>query len=107
MLDKVTDDNFFEKVIKSNKPVVVDFFSSTCEPCKELMPTMEKLAEEYKEKVKFAALRVESNQKIPLNFGIMSVPTVLFFKEGKILEQLIGVATESKIKEVIDNKLIS
>ncbi len=105
-LDKVNDDNFFQEVIKSNKPAVVDFFSSTCGPCKELMPVLEELKEEYNQKVKFTALKVESNQKIPQNFGIMGVPTILFFKDGKILEQTSGLVTKEKIKDIIDNKLL-
>ncbi len=106
MLDKVNDDNFFDKVVKSDKSVVVDFFSTSCGPCMQLVPIIEKVAKEYKDKVKFAGLRVENNQKIPQNFGIMAIPTLLFFKDGKVIEQITGLTTAEKIKEIIDEKLI-
>lgn len=101
---EVKDNNFFQEVIKSDKPVVVDFYASWCNPCKLLMPELEELSKNYEGKVKFVKISVEDSPKNAGNFGIMSVPNILLFSNGKIVEQLAGGAAIEKIKEAINEK---
>lgn len=101
----ITDKNFREEVLKSNLPVLVDFWAPWCAPCKILAPIVEKLAIEYLDKLKIGKLNVDENRGIPTQYTIMSIPTIMFFKNGKVVDQLIGALTiqqlRNKIEEII------
>jgi len=85
-----TDDNFDEEVIKSELPVLVDFWAEWCGPCRMLGPTIEALADEYTGRVKVFKMDVDSNPNTPPKFHVRGIPTVILFKGGKVVEQLVG-----------------
>ena len=87
----ITDATFEEVVLKSDKPVVVDFWAAWCGPCKLLGPTIEELHKEMGDKVKIGKVNVDENQALAAAYGIMSIPTVIILKGGKIVEQFIGM----------------
>ena len=101
----LTDNNFNDEVIKSTIPVLVDFWGSSCGPCKALAPIIEELAQEIEGKLKIGKLNIEENTETPGQFGVMSVPTLAFFKEGKVVKTLVGVKGRDEIKKVIEEIL--
>lgn len=102
---EVTDSTFETEVANSSQPVVVDFWAVWCGPCKMIAPIMEEFASEYNGKVKIAKVDVDNNPNIAVKFGIRSIPTVLFFKDGKVVDQVIGAYPKSHFQEKL-KKLI-
>jgi len=102
----LTDQNFEKEVLKANSPVMVDFWASWCFPCKMAAPVIEELSEEYKGKLKVGKLDVDKNPQTTQKYGIMSIPTVIFFKDGKEVKREIGFpgkgGYEKLIKEVMN-----
>ncbi len=102
---KVTDDNFQEEVLNSDKPVLVDFWAEWCMPCLMLTPIIDELHKEYEGKIKVGKLNVDENRATASQYGVMSIPTVKLFKDGKIVKEFIGVQPkqvyEQAIKEVL------
>ena len=101
----LTDNNFKKEVLESQLPVLVDFWASWCGPCKMITPIIEELAKEYHGKIKVAKLNVEESPKVATQYAIMSVPTLIFFKNGKVMEQAAGVLNKSEIKHKIEAHL--
>ncbi len=99
------DNSNFEEVINSNENVVVDFWAEWCGPCKILAPIIDELAKEYTGKVVFAKLNVDEAQNIAIDYGISAIPTLIFFKNGKPVDALIGVFPKVEIKKWIDRIL--
>ena len=99
---EITDDNFETEVIKSDKPVLIDFWAVWCGPCKLIAPIVEELSTEYEGKVKIGKLDVDSNQQTSIKFGVRSIPTLLLFKDGKLEDTIIGAVPKSKIVEKLD-----
>jgi len=98
----VSEQTFDEQVLKSNIPVVVDFWAEWCAPCKLLEPVVEQLAEEYDQRVKFAKIDVDSNPSVSMKYGIRSIPTLLIFKNGEAVDQLIGAVPRKNISDKIN-----
>ena len=98
----VTDDTFESEVIQSDNPVVVDFWAEWCGPCKAIAPVVDELAEEYDGRVKFAKVDVDSNPNTPQKFGIKGIPTLLIFKDGDKVGQLVGAAPKAKLVQSIE-----
>jgi thioredoxin 1 len=94
----VTDSTFDEEVIKSEVPVLVDFWADWCAPCKMIAPIVEDLAEEYDGKVKFAKMDVDSNPKTPMTFGIRGIPTLIVFNGGSAVDQIVGAVPKGVLK---------
>ena len=94
-----TDENFRREVLESNEPVLVDFWASWCGPCRVLGPVVEELAAEYEGKVKIGKLNVDENPASAQQFGIRSIPTVLFFENGKVVDQSIGAVPKGALAE--------
>ena len=101
----VTDQNFQEEVLKSETPVLVDFWAPWCTPCKIIGPIVDELAQEYQGKVKVLKMNVDENQK-PSEFGVMSIPTLMLFKGGQPVDSIIGAQSKDAIKGKMD-KVIS
>jgi len=104
-LPEVTDSNFDEEVRRSSIPVIVDFWAPWCGPCKIVQPVLHRLAEKYQGKVKFVSMNVDQHKATPSEFAIRSIPTLLFFKEGIIKNQMIGAQSEESIDKVVKNLL--
>jgi thioredoxin 1 len=100
-----TDGNFEAEALKSDLPVVVDFWAAWCGPCRMIAPIMEELAGEYDGKVKIGKLDVDENQQTAIKYGVRSIPTVLLFKGGEVKETIIGAVPKTMFVEKI-NKLI-
>ena len=98
---------FEQSVIQSDKPVLVDFWAEWCQPCKMLAPTVEELAGEYEDKILVGKLNVDDNPSIATQFGIRGIPTLLFFKGGKVVQQMVGVKSKAEIKKVIEKDLLA
>ena len=98
MAIEVNDSNFEQEVLKSDLPVVVDFWAPWCGPCKMMGPVIDKLSEELKGKVKFCKLNVDENPESARSYQVMSIPLLLFFKDGKPMDQSLGAVPDSVIK---------
>lgn len=97
----VTDSNFKEEVLENKGLVLVDFWAPWCGPCRMIGPTIEALAEEQKDTVKVCKMNVDEEREIAGGYGIMSIPTVMLFKDGEIVETMIGLQDKSTFEEVI------
>jgi len=97
-----TDANFQEEVVKSDKLTVVDFWAEWCAPCRMIGPVVEELAGEYAGKVGVGKVNVDENNKVATQYSIRSIPTILFFKGGEIVQQVVGVRSKAELQEIID-----
>ena len=101
----ISDDTFEEEVLKSELPVLVDFWAVWCAPCKMIVPTLEHLAQNYKERLKVFKMNIDENMKISAKFGIRSIPTLLLFKGGELKETIVGALPQNKIVDVISKHI--
>ena len=101
----VSDGNFEEEVLKSSLAVLVDFWAEWCMPCRMIAPTVENIAQTYKDKLKVAKMNVDENMKTPAKYGIRGIPTLLLFKAGELKETMVGVQPRDKIVEIISKHL--
>ena len=99
---EVTDDSFASEVLNSELPVLVDFWAEWCGPCKMVSPIVEELSNEYNGKVKVAKLDVDSNPQTATNYGIRGIPTLLMFKDGSAVDQIVGAVPKTQIAERLD-----
>lgn len=97
-----TDDNFESEVLSSEVPVVVDLWAPWCGPCQKLTPIMEELASEYGDKVKIGKLNIDDNPQTASKYGVMSIPTVFFVKNGEIADTQVGLLPKEPLKTKID-----
>jgi len=97
-----TDSNFEQEVLKSNEPVLVDFWAEWCMPCRMLAPTIEKIAKDYVGKVKVGKVDTDANRDISIKYGISAIPTVILFKNGEVAQKFVGLRQEKDFKEAID-----
>jgi len=104
-LNQLTDITFECEVLNSDLPVVVDFWADWCQPCLRLADVLEEVSLEYLTRAKFYGMNVDENQKVPIEYIVKSVPTLLFFKDGQVVECLVGNQTKDKVRSVL-NKLL-
>jgi thioredoxin 1 len=102
---EIDDITFDAEVLKSDKPVLIDFWAPWCGPCRAISPLVEDLAGEFGDKIKFVKCNVDDNPITPGKYGIRSIPTLMFFKNGNVVDQVIGIVARSKIEGMI-NKLL-
>ena len=100
-----TDANFKKEVLESDLPVLVDFWAAWCTPCKVIAPHIEDLAKEYAGKMKMGKVDVDVNSKVATQYGIMSIPTIIFLKNGKVMNQLVGALSKLDLKRKIEENL--
>lgn len=105
MAVEITDANFEEKVLQSDKPVMVDFWATWCGPCKMVGPIIEEVAEEYEGKAVVGKLDVDANQEFAAKFGVRNIPTVLVFKGGEMVARQVGAAQKSAYTKALDENL--
>ncbi|TAN09965.1 MAG: thioredoxin TrxA [Burkholderiaceae bacterium] len=105
LIKHVSDSSFETEVLKSDKPVLVDFWAEWCGPCKSIAPTLDELATDYGERLQIAKVNVDENQAIPAKFGIRSIPTLMIFKKGELADSRIGALTKAQLSKFIDQQL--
>ncbi|HEC24840.1 MAG TPA: thioredoxin [bacterium] len=97
-----TDSNFDTEVLKSDKPVLVDFWAVWCAPCRAVAPIIEEMASDYDGKIKVGKVNVDENRVVPGKYGIRGIPTVILFNDGKVVDQIVGAAPKTSFKQMID-----
>jgi len=102
---EISDNSFDSEVLKADKPVLVDFWAPWCGPCKAIGPVMEELSKDYDGQVKFAKCNVDDNPVTPGNYGIRAIPTLILFKDGQQVDQIVGMADKSKLEATIKKGL--
>ena len=102
---KVTDSNFNSEVAKSSVPVLVDFWAEWCGPCRIMSPILDEVAPVYKGKLKIAKLNVDEDQDTPSKFGVMNIPTMIVFKNGKETERIVGAMSKAELQKKLDRAL--
>ena len=102
---EVEDSSFESEVLKADLPVIVDFWAPWCGPCKAIGPIIDELAVAYGDKVKFTKCNVDDNPVTPGNYGVRSIPTILFIKDGEVSEQIVGAVAKSKLEGAITKML--
>ncbi|HIE18004.1 MAG TPA: thioredoxin [Dehalococcoidia bacterium] len=105
MVIEITDEDFEDEVLKSNIPVVVDFWAPWCGPCLVIAPITEKLSNEYEGKVKFCKLNVDENPQAARRYQVMSIPLLLFFSAGKVVDESLGAVPENVIRVKVEAQL--
>lgn len=101
-ISEIDDSRFESEVLQSDKPVLVDFWAPWCGPCKAIGPVIEELAADFGEKVKFLKCNVDDNPVTPGKYGIKAIPTLIFFKDGKVADQITGMVAKAKLEESIN-----
>lgn len=103
MAQHITDDQFEQEVLQSGEPVMVDFWAPWCGPCRQLGPIVEELAEENADKpVKVVKINIDENPNAPQQYGVLSIPTLIFFKDGKPVDQMVGVQNKATLQSKLD-----
>ena len=105
MVNEIKDQDFEKEVLKSSLPVVVDFWAPWCGPCRQIGPIVEKLSEEFKDKLKFCKLNVDENHDTPAKYHVMSIPTLIFFKNGELADQSVGALPEKTLRSKLQDLL--
>ena len=99
---KVSNENYKEEVLDSEKTVLVDFYADWCGPCKMMVPVVEEISEELQDKVKVCKVNVDENQDLAMQYGIMSIPTLVFIKNGKLEKTLVGLRDKQELISVLE-----
>ncbi len=105
MAQEFTDSNFEESVLKSDKPVLVDFWAEWCGPCRMVGPIVEELAQDYDGRVVVGKMNVDENPEVPAQFGIRNIPTLLVFKNGEVVDKQVGAAPKPHLAKKLDAQL--
>ncbi len=103
MVKELDKESFEKEVIKSKIPVIVDFYADWCNPCKMMAPAFEKLSKDFEGKIKFFKLNVDSNEEISSEYTVMSIPTLIVFKDGKEIDRMVGAQGEDQLKKKLQS----
>ena len=104
-IQRVTDDTFEPEVLKSDTPVLVDYWAEWCGPCKSIAPILDEVAKEYGGRLKVAKINVDDNQQVPARFGIRGIPTLILFKNGTVEAQKVGAVSKSQLASFLEQNL--
>jgi len=104
-LFQVNDKNFTAEVLQSDIPVLVDFWATWCGPCRAISPIVEDLAKEFSGRIKITKLNVDENPSTPSQYGVRGIPALILFKEGKVLDQIVGSVPKARLKALIEKAL--
>ena len=104
-ISHLTDETFEEEVLKSNLPVLVDYWAEWCGPCKMIAPILDSLTDEYSGKLKISKLNIDDNQKTPQKYGVRGIPTLMIFKNGNVEATKVGALSKSQLTAFIDSNL--
>ena len=104
-MEDVSDATFESAVLKSETPVLIDFWATWCAPCKAIAPTLEELAKDYEGKVKIVKMNVDDNPSTPGKYGVRGIPTLILFKGGEIVDQLVGAIPKNQIQALVEKGL--
>jgi thioredoxin 1 len=102
---EVSDQTFEKDVVQADQPTLVDFWAVWCGPCKMIAPVVEELSGEYEGRVKFTKMNVDENMNTPGRYGIRGIPTLMLFKGGKVVDQIVGAVAKANLKQMIDRNL--
>jgi thioredoxin 1 len=105
LISHVSDDAFDQEVLKSETPVLLDFWAEWCGPCKAIAPTLEDLAKQYEGKLRVVKLNIDHNQKTPREYGVRGIPTLMVFKNGKVEATQIGAVSKGQLVQMIDKAI--
>ena len=101
----LTDENFKKEILDSKLPCLVDFWAEWCGPCRRVGPVVEEVAKEFEGKIKVGKLNVSESGKTTSSYGVMSIPTLMFFKDGQVIEQIVGAVTKAELKSKVEEHL--
>ena len=101
----VSDASFEDDILKSDKPVILDFWAEWCGPCKMIAPILDEIADEYEGKVTVAKINIDENQETPQKFAVRGIPTLMIFKDGELAATKVGALSKSQLAEFIDNTI--
>jgi thioredoxin 1 len=104
-IETLTDKNWAQDVLGADKPVLVDFWADWCAPCKAMVPDLEAVAAQYAGRVRVGKLNVEENDRVPFEYGITAMPTILVFKGGKVAEQRVGLVSKDVLVRLVNDQL--
>ena len=107
MATSVTDDNFAAEVVNASVPVLVDFWAPWCGPCRALGPVIDELSAEFAGKINIVKMNVDENPATPGQFNIRAIPTLILFKNGKVVEHITGAVSKTSLKELIEQKALA
>ena len=104
-IKEISDSTFEEEVLNSDKPVLVDFWAPWCGPCKAIAPVIDEISKDYEGRLKIVKCNVDDNPATPSNYGIRAIPTLILFKDGQKVEQIVGMVQKAKLEDTINNNL--
>lgn len=102
---KISEENFEEEVMKSEKPVILDFYADWCGPCKMMSPVIDELAGDYDGKVKIGKVNTDENRAVAAKYNVMSIPTIILIKDGQVVDQVVGAVPKTVLEQKINNML--